>query len=375
LVLGAGFGGITAALELHRLLGPQHEVVLVDEGASFRMGLANLWLLDGRREPGEGQRPLAALQAKGIHVKQGRVDAIDAASRTATVGGEILPSDGIVIALGARLAPEATPGFSAVHNLYEESGAAAFGKALQEFRGGRVLVQMCAMPFKCPPAPYEAALIAADVLKQRGVKAEIHLATPEPHPLPVAPPEVGGRLLPILKDAGIHYHPGCKPVGFTPGAVEWETGGGLAFDLAAAVPVHQAPQVVAASGLAGPTGFIPVDARTMATKAAGIYAVGDVASVPLPNGKPMPKAGVLAEAQGRTAAAHLARELTGLSNPAAFDGKGTCFIELGAGQALPAEGDFFATPTPTFTFRPASSQGLREKEQFEASRLTAWFGP
>jgi len=374
LVLGAGFGGITAALELRRLLDRQHEVVLVDDAASFRMGLGNLWMLDGRRKMGEGTRPLALLGAKGIHVLRGRVDRIDVATRGAVVDGKELTCDGIIIALGARLAPEATSGFAATHNLYEESGAASFGQALQAFAGGRVLVQVCGLPFRCPPAPYEAALLAADVLRRRGVKAEIHLATPEPHPLPVAPPEFGNRLLPYLQAAGIAYHPECKPTKFEGGRVTWENGGTQEFDLAAAVAVHQAPAVIATTGLAGPSGFIPVDPATLATKAAGVYAVGDVAAVPLPNGKVMPKAGVLAEAQGRIAAAHLARELSGRSTDTKFDGKGTCFIELGHGEAIPAEGDFFATPQPGFTFQPPSTQGLREKEGFEAERLKAWFG-
>lgn len=139
------------------------------------------------------------------------------------------------------------------------------------------------------------------------------------------------------------------------------------------MPVHKAPHAVEASGLAGPTGFIPADAASLRTKAAGIYAVGDVCAIALPNGKMLPKAGVLAEAQGRAAAAHLARELTGSSTFAAFDGRGTCFIELGGGQAIPTEGDFFATPHPAFTFREASEQALREKERFESERLATWF--
>ena len=373
LVLGGGFGGIAAALGLRQRLAPRDEIILIDEGSTFRMGLGNLWLLDGRRKIGDGQRPLAALQAKGIQVKQGRIQAIDAAQRTVTFDGVTLQADGLIIALGAQLAPDATPGFAAVHNLYEEAGAAAFGKALEGFRGGRVLVQMCGLPFKCPPAPYEAAMLAADVLRKRGVKAEIHLATPEPHPLPVAPPEVGNRLLPLLEAAGVQYHPGCKPTRFASDVVEWENGKSLNFDLAAGVPVHKAPAVIGAD-LAGPSGFIPVDPASLRTKFPGVYAVGDVAAVPLPNGKVAPKAGVLAESQGRAAASHLATELLGTGTATAFDGQGTCFIELGHGQAIPAEGEFFATPQPRFTFRQASAQGLRDKERFEADRLNAWFG-
>lgn len=373
IVLGAGFGGISAALELRRRLGPKDTVTIVDEGTTFRMGLGNLWLLDGRRKVGEGRRDLAELGAQGIRVKHGRVEAIDAGRRAAKVNGEWLASEGLVIALGARLAPEVTPGFEGVANLYDEDGAADFAAQLQRFKAGRVLIQICGLPFKCPPAPYEAAMIVADEMHRRGVKADIHLATPEPHPLPVAPPEVGGQLLPLLEAANITYHPGKKPLGFADGRVEWEGGTGLDFDLAAAVPVHKAPTVVETSSLAGPQGFIPVDPATLRTKAAGIYAVGDACALPLPNGKMIPKAGILAESQGRVAAGHLSRELQGGDAGPSFDGHGTCFIEIGKGQAIPARGSFFAQPNPSFDFDDASPQGLADKQRFEAERLEAWF--
>jgi sulfide:quinone oxidoreductase len=373
LVLGAGFGGISAALGLADRLGPG-QVTLVDEQATFRMGLGNLWLLDGRRRTGEGRRDLQALTAKGIHVVRGRIEAIDPASRSATVDGKVLAAEGLVIALGTQLAPEATPGFAAVHDLYEEAGAASFASELATFSGGTLLIQVCGMPFRCPPAPYEAALIAADVLRRRGIQADIHLATPEPHPLPVAPPEVGANLLPLLAQAGIQYHPNCKPTAFQAGRVEWENGQGLDYDLAAAVPVHKAPAVVAASGLAAPSGFIPVDGKTMQTKVANVYAVGDVCAITLPNGKMLPKAGVLAEAQGRVAAANLAASLDAGGARAEFEGKGTCYIETGEGKAIPAAGDFYASPQPRFDFAPASQGGLVDKQRFEADRLDDWFG-
>jgi sulfide:quinone oxidoreductase len=373
LVLGAGFGGIAAALEARRRLGTASRITLVDEGASFRMGLGNLWLLDGRRRPGEGGRPLHGLSARGIDVVRGRVEAINPAGKSAVVAGHTLAADALVIALGARLAPEATPGFGHARNLYDEAGAAALGGDLARLEGGTVLVQVCGLPFRCPPAPYEAALLAAGVLRRRGIKAEVHLATPEPHPLPVAPPEVGARLLPLLEAAGVRYHPGCKPRRIGPGEVEWEEGGRLAFDLLAGVPVHKAPAAVEACGLAGPSGFIPADPATLRTKADGVYAVGDVCAIPLPNGKLLPKAGTLAESQGHAAAAHLAATLLG--QPAQpFDGHGTCFIETGDGKAIPAAGDFYATPQPRFTFQDASAEGLRLKERFEAERLRDWFG-
>src|SRR5919109_3119403 len=121
-VLGGGFGGITAARELRTALPAQHEVTLVDEGGTFLMGLAKLWALDGRRPLAGGRRLLADLQPGGVQLVKERVEAIDVAAHSVRIGGRALGHDHLVIALGARLAPEAVPGFEKGHDLYDPIG-------------------------------------------------------------------------------------------------------------------------------------------------------------------------------------------------------------------------------------------------------------
>ena len=117
------------------------------------------------------------------------------------------------------------------------------------------------------------------------------------------------------------------------------------FDLLAAVPPHRPPPVVATSPLANESGWIPVDRRTLRTSHERVYAVGDVAGITLVNGRPLPKAGVFAHAEALAVAQTLIAELQG-GQPAVFDGKGYCWVELGGGEAAFASGDFYAEPAP-----------------------------
>ena len=126
--------------------------------------------------------------------------------------------------------------------------------------------------------------------------------------------------------------------------------------------------------MTGTHGWIAVDAGTMATSVEGVYAVGDVMLVPLPNGMPLPKAGVMAERQGTRVAQAIAAELRGEDAPAPFDGTGFCPVELGTGLAAFVEGDWYADPEPLVEIRGPSAELADEKAAFEREHLERWFG-
>jgi sulfide:quinone oxidoreductase len=132
--------------------------------------------------------------------------------------------------------------------------------------------------------------------------------------------------------------------------------------------------VVRESGLALDSGWVPVNSRTLETSFPGVYAVGDVVQIMMANGKPLPKAGVFAEAMGETAADHIAATLAGQEPEAAFEGQGGCYLEVGGGQAMVVRGHFMAVPEPEIELSEASTQYLQEKRAFEEQRLQSWFG-
>ena len=163
------------------------------------------------------------------------------------------------------------------------------------------------MPFKCPAAPYEAAFLAESFLRRKGIRrnVEIHLFTPEHTPMPVAPAALGDSIADMLAARGIHYHPLFTFKELRPETREVVASDGRAHrvDLLMGVPPHQAPEVMRSSPLLGVSGFVHVDPRTLQTDYDDVYAIGDVATIKLPNGKALPKAGVFAHAEAKVGGA------------------------------------------------------------------------
>ncbi|MDW8359485.1 MAG: FAD/NAD(P)-binding oxidoreductase [Candidatus Caldarchaeum sp.] len=374
-VLGAGFGGLATAYELSKLLPKNNRVLLVDRKRKFSMGLSHLWLMTGERKTREEcERDLAAVEKHGVVFVNEEVLKIDPAKKTVkTTGGE-WQSDYLVIALGAALAPAEIPGFQeSALNLYEIEGALQIQKQLQAFRGGRVAVLITRTPFKCPPAPYEAALLLDSYLRGRGLreKTEIDVYTPEPQPMPVAGREVGAAVEKMLAERGIGYHKQHTVVKVEDHKLVFDKAE-AAYDLLIGVPPHRPPQVVVDAGLTDSTGWIPVDSRSMRTGFENVFAVGDVVSIRLENGMYLPKAGVFAEAQGAAVARIIAAEVLDMDARELFDGKGYCFLDVGDGMAALGTGDFYASPAPRITLEPPSQRHRIEKLNFEKTRLQAW---
>jgi sulfide:quinone oxidoreductase len=355
-VLGGGTGGLVAARQLRRLLDPADRVVVVDHTADYLFAPSLLWVLTGARQPSQISARRARLRRAGIEVIQAEVHGIDVARRRVKTSEAEIAFDRLVIALGADLDPGAVPGFpGAAHNLYTPDGAAAAATALRGFEAGRVVVAVSRLPYKCPAAPYEAAFLAEALLRRRGLRdqASVDVYTPEPFPMPTAGPVLGNALAGMLAQRGIGFHPEQVIERIDPQARELVLAGEqrAGYDLLLGIPAHRAPEAAAASGLAGATGFLPVDPALLATSAEGVYAIGDVTAIALPGGKFLPKAGVFAEAQAKVAARNIAAELAGRRPAAVFDGHGACFVELGDRRAAFATGNFYAAGGPQITLR------------------------
>ncbi len=375
-VLGAGFGGITAALELARSAKELADVTVIDREPDYYMGLAKLWVAAGRRTPQDCMRPRDRLARHGIEFVLADVRGIDVDARTVDASTGSVEYDRLIIALGLEPDSSLVPGLEEhALNLYSMTGAEQIGRSLPTIAGD-VLIAICAVPFKCPPAPYEAAMMIDDALREHGAAARITVTTPEPRPMPILPPEAGERVIALLAERGIEFVPQTKIVGAEPGVARFEDGTERRFDVLIAVPPHRAPAFLAeVPDLTDASGLVTVDRQTLATAHPGVYAVGDVAKALSFTDMPIPRAGILAEGEAKVVAANIAAELRGESPDARFDGKGYCFIETGGGMALRADGEFFAQPNPVANFpNGPSEQGLREKIAFEADRLKEWFG-
>ena len=244
LVLGGGVGGLVAANELRRCLGPRDRVVLIEREARYLLQPSLLWIMVGRRRREQIERPLRSLLARGVELIEADVRAVDPQARQVETAAGVLSADALVVALGAELAPDAMPGYrDAALNFFSPEGAAACSRALASFRGGRVVVAVSALPYKCPAAPYEAALLLDDELRRRGLRerSEINVYSPEPAPMPVAGPAMGAAVVGLLEAKGIRFHPKSPIERFEPTTAELVLADGTraGYDLLAAVPPHR----------------------------------------------------------------------------------------------------------------------------------------
>lgn len=374
LILGGGFGGLAAAHTLRQRLSPDDEIILVDRRTHFMVGFRKTWALVGESPLEAGQRPLAALAARGIQVIHAPLTALDPAARAIEVEGQRLTADAVVVALGAELAPEKVPGLQAhALNIYDPQAIPQAAEALRQFKGGRVLVGIFGVPYKCPPAPYEIALLVNGFFQRRNVKVTLEVFSPQPMSLPIIGPAGCDVIESRLAENGITFLPNHKATAVEPGEVVFANER-RPFDLLLGVPPHRCPAVVVQSGLTEGGEWVKPNPRTLETKFPGVYAVGDVVEIAMANGKPLPKAGVFADAMGQVAAERIAAQFSGQESTATFTGEGGCFLEVGEGEAMLVRGRFLAEPAPEVMLTEPSAAYLEEKRSFEAERLQKWLG-
>lgn len=343
-ILGGGTGGTLAANRLRRACrADAAEIVVVDRddehvyqpGLLFvPFGLADMpRMIRSRREQ---LRP-------GILFRQAGVDRVDAdADRVVLDDGTELGYDVLVVATGARLLPEETEGLTGpgwmtdVFTFYTRDGALALRRALADFAGGRLLVNVIDMPVKCPVAPLEFCFLADRYFRRRGIRNHVELTYVTPldgaFTKPVASAQLGGLL--EAKGIGLvtEFNTGevQAPGGHQDGRLISYDGRALPFDLAVVVPLHGGAEYVGRSPRLGDElGFITVNPRTLQAKVKpNVFALGDATDVPAS------KAGSVAHFEGDVLVGNIRRFLSGQPLADEFDGHTSCFIESGHGKAL-----------------------------------------
>lgn len=367
LILGGGSGGLAAAGRLKELLGDKVSITVIDKQTSFVMGFSLLRVMTGEKTEQEVKISKEKISQKGIKFINSEVKEIDVKQSLVRTGqGEELAYDYLVIALGAELAPEKVSGFESAFHMYTLEDAKKLKDALLSFNSGSIRLVVCSTPFKCPAAPYEAAMLIDDYLRSKGLreKSDIEVFTPEPLPMPVAGPGVGNAVVAMLNEKRINFHNNTKISSIDGRTKEiiLENGAREKYDLLIAIPPHTSPNVVRESDLADTaSGWIPVDPQNMQTKHDKVYAIGDVAAVKLPSGMMLPKAATFAFGQAEIVAFNIASTVLG-TETRSWDGFGECFIETGAGNAGYGSGSFYSTPKPTINLQTPSRE-LRERKE------------
>jgi sulfide:quinone oxidoreductase len=368
-ILGAGFGGLELSARLSAEFGDDIDVVLIDKNPDFVFGFSKLDVMFGHALPSAARHPYRDVVMPGVRFVQSAVRSIDPHGKRVETDDGIFDADILVVALGADLHPEMTPGLvEGGHEFYTVPGAFALRDALDRFEGGRVVIAVTSTPFKCPPAPSETALLMHDFLTRRGIRERSQVALVMPMGVPIPPsPGASEALLAAFAERGIEWH-GDQLVRAldTARRVALLAGGGkLPYDLFLGVPTHRAPAVVEQAGLAV-DGWIPVNSKTLETSFPDVYAIGDVTSVGTP------KAGVFAEGQAAVVAAAIIARVRGRES-VEYDGRGVCYLEFGDGVVGRVDVTFLAGERPTGGLEGPSAQIAADKREFASSRLARWF--
>jgi len=344
-VLGGGVGGTLAANLLAKRLGRDARVTVVDPTGMHvyqpgflyaALGKANgRWLARDERTLLRDDVELIVEAATRVEAEQGVV----------RLGhGGSLAWDYLVLATGARLLPDQVPGLvEGAHEFYSLEGALRLREALRSFGGGRVLVGVAGIPYKCPPAPVEFTLMLDQYLRKRGVrdKSELTLLSPLNRAFTIEP---ASRLVQPLMEArgiGLETFFNVESVDPAAGTVSSLEGDKAAYDLLVLVPPHAGQAVVEASGLGDAGGWVPTDRTTLQhQRHERVFALGDATDLPIS------KSGSTAHFEAPVVASRIASLVRGTAPKVNYGGRVMCFLETGDGKATALRFDYEHPPVP-----------------------------
>ena len=370
-ILGAGFGGLALSARLSAEFGDGIAVTLIDKNDAFIFGFSKFELMLGRQRREDVSSYYRTIAKPGVEFRQELITSIDPSTRHVETDKGAYDADVLVVALGADYDFGATPGFEeGGQEFYSVAGAMRLRDVLPTVTSGNVVVAVVSEPFKCPPAPCEAAMLLDEYFSGRGVRDAINLSVISPWGIPIpASGPASTAILDRFRERNITFVPNQGVAAIDPAkkTIQLRDATAVPYDLFLGVPKHRVPAVVEASGLAV-DGWIPVDRANLSTRFPNVYAVGDVTSAPVP------KAGIFAESAARAVAEHLIVSLRNEGTAKPYDGAGSCFIEFGDRTVGRVDVDFLTGPSVVAPFTAPTLQTAAEKGEFASSRRALWFG-
>lgn len=352
LILGDGIGGIvTANLLLKKARKKKLELTIQLVGNSpmhtYQPGLLFLpFQKPGYKNLEDIQKPNAGFIAPGIEYICENISAIDTEQRQVTTQHQTLSYDWLVLGLGCRTVIEEVEGLSEqwgknAHGFYTPGSALRLAKAMEDFNGGELVIDIAEMPIKCPVAPLEFACLADHYLKQRGLRDKTNITLVTPLDGAFTRPVCNDVLTDILLEKKINIVPNASLDRVTDSAMYCPDGQQVPFDLLVAIPPHEGSQLIEGAGLGDGLGFGRTDKQTLkSTVADRIFLVGDNSNVPTS------KAGSVAHFQADVIVHNLLREISGKEAEPVADGHANCFIETGYNKAVLVDFNYDIQPVP-----------------------------
>jgi sulfide:quinone oxidoreductase len=350
IILGAGTSGTILANRLRPHLDDDWTITIVDPAPIHLYQPGLLFLPFGARDEAAMQRPRAATLHDGVTWVQAQVEALDRDARAVVLaGGERLVYDLLVVATGARLRFDLTPGIDAgrergdVHDFYTLSGAQALRETLARFEGGRLVVNVVEMPIKCPVAPLEFLFLADEYFRRRGIRERVELVYATPLDAAFTRPIAARLLGSMLERKGIQLETDFGAAEVDPGArvLRSYDEREVPYDLLVTIPTHSGAAFLEPTGLGNELAFVETDRATLrARNDERIFALGDATDLP------SSKAGSVAHFQAEILERNVRQLVRGRAPDHRFDGHANCFVESGDGRALLIDFNYDVEPLP-----------------------------
>ncbi len=367
-VLGGGVGGTLAANLIARKLKKQiaagkARVTVVDATGVHAYQPGYMYIAMGQERAENLARPERKLLDGNVELVVDTIERIDPAGQWVQLAsGNRLDYAQLVIATGSRIMPEEIESFDTeAHHFYTAEASAKLRKALDAFTGGKIVIGIAGIPYKCPPAPLEVAFLIESELRDRGLRDKTELTFLSPINRAFTIESVSDMATPIFEEKGIRLEllAGVSEIDAERKVVITDAFEEHPYDLLICVPPHKGAQALVDSGLAPKSGWLPTDRGTLQVKTvakpapgqadadvprfANIYALGDTTDLPLS------KAGSTAHFEApivaeRVAAAVLGRKPEG--KHANYTGKVMCFFEVGDGKGTLLQFDYDHPPKP-----------------------------
>lgn len=310
-IVGAGYGGATAAKYIREWSGNTVEVTVVEPGDAFVSCPVSNLVIAGAKSIQDITVSYDDLRKRhGVKWFKSTVESIDPAAHTVNLAsGDTLKYDKLVVSPGIELM------FDTVKGLKE---AQASGRILQAWKagpetvalrkqleampdGGVFAVSVPPVPYRCPPGPYERATMVAAYFKKHKPKSKVLIFDANDKVQSKEP--LFKKAWAELYSGMIEYIPNHKAVGVNPQAmqIEFEVDAPVKADVLNVIPMQRAGVIAQKTGLANMNGrWCAVDYRTFESAVhKDIHVLGDAIQIsPL-----MPKSGHMANQHAKVAAA------------------------------------------------------------------------
>ena len=351
LILGAGTAGTMMANKLHKAFDQEEwEITIVDQYRTHYYQPGFLFIPFNIYSKQDVIKPKSNFFPPGVKVIYKVIDRIvGEENKVLLEGGQVLQYDYMIIATGTQTRPDETPGlkdklwYKEIFDFYTIEGACALQKYFKNFEGGKLVMCISEIPYKCPVAPIEFVCLAEAYFAKKGIRDKVDITYVTPMSGAFTKPVASKMLGDLLEEKNIKVvsdfylervdNDNKKLVAYDEREID--------FDVLTIVPVNMGSEMIARSGMGDDLNFVPTDKHTLQSeKFENVFVLGDASNIPTS------KAGSVAHFASEILFDNLMSAIEGRPLLAKFDGHANCYIETGYGKGALIDFNYDTEPLP-----------------------------